>query len=288
MSVRKDESTTGIALLDRNTSRTSSTSAPEVQRSTSLRSKLNDFPWRIFLITLLLPLSLAPIIILSAIAEMASQNYIRGRSCYPNGLWKEAAGATWRIMDSTYFFTPNLGFGNMTFTQVKVIDIAWDLLVGRGGQMGLAWVNWVVFNEWLVFHLERWKTSYKMYSTITLQTTSWTMLGVAAKEFLCFGERSWGRFFRWLAMASMVISTLYVLAFPTLMAAMTGYTTTYEPFVEDYNHDLNDWSKVSEIVRSIDYGGTGIGFDEDMVWITAQDEELLLTVDDCEFYYLSN
>lgn len=190
MSIRKDEFTTGIAPLDRNTRRTSSTSAPEVQRSTSLRSKLNDFPWRIFLITLLLPLSLTPIIILSAIAEMASQNYIRGQSCYPNGLWKEAAGATWRIMDSTFFFTPNLNFGNMTFTQVKVIDIAWDLLIGRGGQMGLVWVNWVVFNEWLVFHLERWKTSYKMYSTITLQTTSWTMLGVAAKEFLFFGERS--------------------------------------------------------------------------------------------------
>ncbi|KAH6625462.1 Deuterolysin metalloprotease family-domain-containing protein [Boeremia exigua] len=115
----------------------------------SLRSKLHGFPWRILLIVSLLPLSLAPIIILSAIAEMASQNYIRGRSCYPNGLWKEAAGATWRIMDSTYFFTPNLSFGAMTFTQVKVIDVAWDLVVGRGGQMGLAWVNWVVLNEWL-------------------------------------------------------------------------------------------------------------------------------------------
>lgn len=89
-------------------------------------------------------------------------------------------------------------------------------------------------------------------------------------------------------MASMLISTLYVLAFPTLTAAMTGYTTTYEPYVEDYNHDLNDWSKVSEIVRFIDDGGTGIGFDENRVWITAQDEQLLRTVDDCKFYYLFN
>ncbi|KAF1927751.1 uncharacterized protein M421DRAFT_64569 [Didymella exigua CBS 183.55] len=242
-----------ITLLDRNTSRASS-SAPDVQRQNSLRTKLQGFPWRVFLITALLPLSLGPIIILSAIAEMASQNYIRGRACYPNGLWKEAAGATWRIMDSTYFFTPNLSFGNMTFTHVKVIDVAWDLLVGRGGQMGLAWVNWVVFNEWLVFHLERWGTSYKMYSTVALQTTSWTMMGVMAKEFLCFGERSWARFFRWLAMASMLISTLYVLAFPTLMAAMTGYITTYEPYVEDYNRDLKEWSKVDEIVRTVQDG----------------------------------
>jgi hypothetical protein len=283
MSMCKDEHTASIALLDLNTHCTSATSAPEVQAYRSLQSRFQGFPWRIFFITLLLPLSLAPIIILSAIAEMASQNYIRGRSCYPNGLWKEAAGATWRIMDSTYFFTPNLSFGNMTFTQVKVIDIAWDLLVGRGGQMGLAWVNWVVFNEWLVFHLERWDTSYKMYSTVALQTTSWTMLGVAAKEFLCFGEKSWARFFRWLAMFSMFISTLYVLAFPTLMAAMTGYITTYEPYFEDNNHNLVEWRKLDEIVRTIEAGGLSLGFDEDTVQVTAKDEELVRTLDDCEY-----
>lgn len=282
MSTRKDKYTAGIALLDLNTNCNSSTTAREIQSHTSLKAKLQGFPWRVFLITLLLPLSLAPIIILSAIAEMASQNYIRGRSCYPNGLWKEAAGATWRIMDSTYFFTPNLSFGNMTFTQVKVIDIAWDLLVGRGGQMGLAWVNWVVFNEWLVFHLERWGTSYKMYATVALQTTSWTMLGVVAKEFLCFGEKSWARFFRWLAMFSMLVSTLYVLAFPTLMAAMTGYITTYEPYVEDRDQDLKEWSKVDEIVRTISSGGLGLGFEQGALYVTAKDEELVRTVDDCK------
>ncbi|XPS79015.1 hypothetical protein M3J07_011022 [Ascochyta lentis] len=209
---------------------------------------------------------------------MASQNYIRGRSCYPNGLWKEATGATWRIMDSTYFFTPNLSFGNMTFTQVKVIDIAWDLIIGRGGQMCLAWVNWRVFNEWLVYHLERYRTSYKMFASVTLQTTSLTTLGVLAKEFLCFGEKSWRRFFRWLAMFCMLISTLYVLAFPTLMAAMTGYITTYEPYVEDYNHNLVEWKKVDEIVGFIS-GADGIGFDETHIWVTSQDEKLLHAVD---------
>lgn len=255
--------------------------SPEPQQKATLRATLDGFPWRIFLIVSLLPLCLAPIVILSVIAEMASQNYIRGRSCYPNGLWKEAAGATWRIMDSTYFFTPNLSFGNMTFTQVKMIDIAWDLIVGRGGQMCLVWVNWRVFNEWLVFHLERYATSYRMYTAAALETTSLTSLGVLAKEFLCFGEKNWGRFFRWLAMFSMFISTLYVLAFPTLMAAMTGYITTYEPYVEDYSRNLIEWEKVDEVVRSIE-GGESIGFDEDYVWVTAKDEKLVQAVDNCE------
>lgn len=261
-------------------------SSPEFKRVTSFRSKLHGFPWRIFLITSLLPLSLAPIVLLASIAETASQNYIRGRACYPNGLWKEAAGATWRIMDSTYFFTPNLSFGAMTFTQVKVIDIAWDLMVGRGLQMALAWVNWTVFNEWVVYHAERWRTGYKMYTAVALQTTSWTMMGVAAKEFLCFGERTWARFFRWLAMFCIFISTLYVLAFPTLMAAMTGYITTYEPYLEDYDRNLIEWSKVEEVVAIVrDAERLGLGFEKPLV-VVETDREVFQAWTDCEYLSL--
>ena len=275
----KNEATISVATLDRDFS---STKHPEIQQVLTIRDKLKDFPWRIFLITFLLPLSLAPIIILSAIAEMASQNYIRGRSCYPNGLWKEAAGATWRIMDSTYFFTPNLSFGNMTFTQVKVIDVAWDLVVGRGGQMGLAWVNWVVFNEWLVYHLERWGTSYKMFASVGLQTTSLTTLGVTAKEFLCFGDRNWARFFRWLAMFCMFISTLYVLAFPTLMAAMTGYITTYEPYMQDYDRNLIEWEKVEEVVAVVQGAERlGLGYEKPLV-VIERDKEVYRAWEHCE------
>lgn len=196
-----------------------------------------------------LPLALLPIVVLAAAAEVASQSYLNGRDCYPNGMWKESTGATWRIMDSSYFFTPNLSFGAMTFTQVKVIDITWDLLVGRGGQMLLAWVNYRVFNEWLLYHMEMHRTSYKMYTSVAFQTTTMGTLGVLAKEWLAFGEKSWRRFFRWLAMLCMLIGTLYVLAFPTLMAAMTGYITTYEPYVEDESGNLVAWAEV----RQVDY-----------------------------------
>jgi hypothetical protein len=247
----KDEANMSIEMLNLRRE-SSSTDNHHQQHNPTLRSSSQSFPWRTFIIISLLPLCLAPIIILSVVAESASQNYIRGRSCYPNGLWKEAADATWEIMDSTYFFTPNLSFGSMTFTQVKVIDIAWDLIIGRGGQMCLGWVNWRVFNEWLVYHLEMHCTSYKMYTAIAFQTTSLGTLGVLAKEFLYFGERTWRRFFRWLAMFCMLISTLYVLAFPTLMGAMTGYITTYEPYLEDYGRNLIKWGQVEQVVGMIE------------------------------------
>jgi hypothetical protein len=81
-------------------------------------------------------------------------------------------------------------------------------------------------------------TSYKLYTAVAFETTSMSTLGVLGKEFLAFGQSNWRRLFRWLAILSMLLSTLYVLSFPTLMAAMTGYITTYEAYVEDYNQNL--------------------------------------------------
>lgn len=213
----------------------------------SFRAKLDAFPWKTCAVIASLPIALALIVSLATAAERASIGYILPRDCYPNGLWKESTGATWRIMDSSYFFTPNLSFGSMTFTQVKVIDIAWDLIIGRGGQLLLAYVNYRVFNEWMMYHMELHLTSYKMYTAVAFEPTSLGTLGVLGKEFLAFGQSTWKRFFRWLALLSMLISTLYVLAFPTLMAAMTGYITTYEPYVEDYGQNLIEFQKVQTV-----------------------------------------
>lgn len=239
------------------------------------------FPWKIFFVCAGLPVALAPIVILSTAAEDASQRYIYGRDCYPNGLWQEAHGATWRIMDSSYFFTPNLSFGAMTFTQVKIIDIAWDLLVGRGGQLLLGWVNYRVFNEWLVYHMEMHATSYKMYAAVAFETTSVATLGVLGKEWLAFGERSWKRFFRGLALLCMLISTLYVLAFPTLMSAMTGYITTYGAYVEDYDHNLIEWQKVFK-VRYFIQDSARIGNWSKPLVVLDVDQRLMAAVRNCE------
>ncbi|KAL5392395.1 hypothetical protein DPSP01_000904 [Paraphaeosphaeria sporulosa] len=245
----------------------------------------SKFPWRVFTVVSSLPLALLPIVLLSALAEIASQSYLAGRDCYPNGLWKEAAGATWRIMDSSYFFTPNLSFGAMSFTQVKVIDIAWDLCVGRGGQMLLAWVNYVVFNEWLVYHMEQHRTSYKMATSVAFQTTTLGTLGVLGKEWLAFGERTWGRFWRWLAVLCMLIATLYVLAFPTLMAAMTGYITTYEPYVMDEGRSLVPWKDV----RRVEYvvrDSERVGFYGGELVSATGDDELARALANYSRYYL--
>ncbi|KAF2452090.1 hypothetical protein P171DRAFT_459867 [Karstenula rhodostoma CBS 690.94] len=264
-----------------------SSRAPSTPRKPATkRWKPSKFPWRVFAVISSLPLALLPIVLLSALAEIASQSYLAGRDCYPNGLWKEASGATWRIMDSSYFFTPNLSFGAMSFTEVKVIDVAWDLVVGRGGQMLLAWVNYVVFNEWLLYHMELHRTSYKMATSVAFQTTTLHTLGVLGKEWLAFGERSWSRFWRWLAMLCMLIATFYVLAFPTLMAAMTGYITTYEPYVMDEGRNLVPWKEVRRI-EYIVHNSSRVGDYRDNLVSVAGDDELAKAVANYSRYYLN-
>ena len=248
----------------------------------TLREKFSPFPWKPFLIISLLPLALAPIVILATAAEEASIGYIRGRDCYPNGLWSETPGATWRIMDSSYFFTPNLSFGNMKFTTAKIIDVGWDLFVGRGGQLLLAMVNYRVFNEWLVYHMELHLTSYKLYAAVAFETTTMSTLGVLGKEFLAFGQPKWIRFFRWLAILSMFLSTLYVLSFPTLMAAMTGYLTTYRPFVETTEGNLVGLDLVlKDTVIYIIEDSYRIGNYEKPLLVNFKDQELMDAVWSC-------
>jgi hypothetical protein len=92
-------------------------------RKPTFRGRWSSFPWRVTLIVLTLQLALAFIVTLAAAAEMTPQSYILERDCYQNDMWKEATSATWYIMDSFYFFTPNLSFGAFTFTEVKIIDI---------------------------------------------------------------------------------------------------------------------------------------------------------------------
>ena len=260
-----------------------------VHNTSSLRQRFvtSPFPWKPFLIICLLLFAMSPIVVLARLAEQTSQNYLRNRDCYPNGLWKEQPGATWRIMDSSYFFTPNLSFGSMTFTQVKVIDIAWDLLVGRGGQLLLAWVNYRVFNEWLYFHMELHKTSYKMYTTIAFSTTSLAALGVLGKEFLAFGKGTWRRFFRWLGILCMLLSTIYVISFPTLMAAMTGYIATSEAYIKDTDGNLIEWNKVNNNGRNIVgfiNDAHRIGWNNSLV-CTQNDTVLLAAIMDCKFLF---
>lgn len=118
-------------------------------------------------------------------------------------------------------FTINLrGASELTFTQAKVIDVIWQLVVGAGGRICLAWISYVVFMDGLTRLIEHSPVSYLLYASMTFQTTSiyttwYAMTAVVASK----GWRS-KLFLAWFSFA-----TIYVLGFPTLMSATAGYLT---------------------------------------------------------------
>ncbi|KAK2760948.1 hypothetical protein FQN54_002190 [Arachnomyces sp. PD_36] len=229
--------------------------------------------WKLYLVIFAALLSFGAVLALAILAEGASQDYLLQRDCYPNGMWRFTPGATWRIMDSSYFFSPNLAFGSLSFTAVKVIDIVWDLVIGRGGQLVLGYVTYRVFNECLLYYMETHPTSYKLFAAVAFEPISLTALGSLGKECLALDQSSWKRFFRWLTMLCMLLSTLYVLGFPTLVSAMTGYTTTYGAYIEDNDGNLVEYGKF-DAIDYIVHDSSRIGAYDRPLLVTSRDGPL--------------
>lgn len=258
----------------------------ESTRPTPKSSRKRCLPpprWKVYLVLFAAVLSFAAVLVLAVAAEGASQDYLLRRDCYPNGMWRYAPGATWRIMDSSYFFSPNLAFGSLSFTAVKVIDVIWDLVVGRGGQLVLGYITYRVFNESLLYYMENHPTSYKLYTAVAFEPISLMALGALGKECLALDQSSWKRFFRWLTMLCMLLSTLYVLSFPTLMSAMTGYTTTDRAYIEDNDGNLIDFHKFSRIDYKIEDSSRIGSYDKPLLVTDEREDDALRTlVQDCE------
>jgi hypothetical protein len=57
-------------------------------------------------------------------------------SCHPDGTFRHAH--FYNHWARSGFFQINLGFGSMSFQNAKLLDVIWDVLVGRGGDLFLS------------------------------------------------------------------------------------------------------------------------------------------------------
>ncbi|KAF3035929.1 hypothetical protein E8E12_004810 [Didymella heteroderae] len=112
-------------------------------------------------------------------------------------------------------------WGRFSFSTVKTIDVAWDILVGRGVQM-LAWsIAYVVFSDALLRVIERHPASFRIFQRIALEGPSLLSLWSLLKELLSVKSKRTRSLF-----AYFLISTSYVLFIPMFLGAMTGYDST--------------------------------------------------------------
>ncbi|RPA99431.1 hypothetical protein L873DRAFT_1789584 [Choiromyces venosus 120613-1] len=159
-------------------------------------------------------------------------------------------------------FSINIAMGNFTFAAAKWIDVAWDVIIGRGGQAALTWILFKVVQDTLVHIMESEDVDCEMFTTLTLSNS-----GVHTAKAL--SKRIWERKGERLRIAGLLLATVYVATFPTIMGAMTGYVTKEDSWVALYDGNLVDLKTWTEGVREVVQveEGSKIGMDD---WATVR------------------
>ncbi|KAK8178251.1 hypothetical protein BC567DRAFT_82476 [Phyllosticta citribraziliensis] len=108
--------------------------------------------------------------------------------------------------------------GAFEFWVVKLIDILWDLFVGRGLQWLAGWISYVVFSSALLRAIEASPIPYRTFIRLSLGTPSIASIWSLLADLSRYSRKRSTLLFVYVALAS-----AYVLAMPTLFGAMTGY-----------------------------------------------------------------
>lgn len=145
----------------------------------------------------------------------------------------------WHIIYSDILFYTPSGIGPLSFGQAKVIDVAYDVIVGRGGQLLLFWIAGFVYTAVLNQMLESTKVSYDFYISIAISGTTWDLMRALTKQLRTKTAFRCKTLF-------LLYSVLYLFAFPTLIAATTSYMTMRTATLELGNHtkinfDYEQW-----------------------------------------------
>ncbi|KAI0165384.1 hypothetical protein GGR52DRAFT_106320 [Hypoxylon sp. FL1284] len=128
---------------------------------------------------------------------------------------------------SAGFFQITIAFGPLDFTSAKVIDICWDVVVGRGGQAVLAVLSWHIFSSYVTVSMDRSPVTYRTFWVVFLhrEPTLSSILHLL-RDFVSLRRLS-----SILAMVFMIATMIFALAFPTLVSAMSGYSSVTKAFV---------------------------------------------------------
>ena len=122
--------------------------------------------------------------------------------------------------------------------------------MGRGGQLLLAIVSWREFARYLKICMENEPVSYRLFRTIFIEKdASLISTGQTIKSFI--RQR---KLRSKTAMVFVVATMLYILAFPTLMSAMSGYDSNVVSRVQDGDDNLVPFDKYARVVYVIHDG----------------------------------
>ena len=147
--------------------------------------------------------------------------------CDPSGnVWITNANRP-NVWSKDYGLAITLGFGSFKFSVAKSIDIIWDLVVGRGGQVLAGILLYYNFRGPVVAAMHRSPVPYEKLMKMEYHPAGTTSFLVYCKDV------HWRRRDRsvWFTAFMLALSTLYVLSLPTWFSAMSGYQAIDQPYL---------------------------------------------------------
>ena len=116
-------------------------------------------------------------------------------------------------------FNLNLrGSLQMTYTEVKLLDVLWQLIVGSFGRLLLGWLSYQVFMDGLLRLLEKSSLPCELYASAALDANSLLTCWRTCKAVIAVND--WRAKFMLLFLA---LSSMFTLGFPNMISATGGY-----------------------------------------------------------------
>lgn len=139
------------------------------------------------------------------------------------------------------FLSITLGFGRFPYALAKAIDVCWDLIVGRGGQLLLTFLAYPVIRRSLFLYMEQTPVNVPLYISVAFEKVSLLTLRAISRDLSRQLEQTANaapsppR----LRYSGFCFIIGYILVFPTIFSVMTGYQANWIPYIErPDNHAL--------------------------------------------------
>ena len=115
-----------------------------------------------------------------------------------------------------------------TYTAVQAIDIAFDIMVGCMGHLALATFAYRLFVDALQSMMQRGQIGYDIFEAVHFQGGSLSSVPALLKHAIGSTPVPRTAQAKW-TLFTMGLASLYVVSFPTLVFAMSGYTSYFVP-----------------------------------------------------------
>lgn len=219
--------------------------------------------WKVPLVVVgIMLVTFGPLIILCTSLLLGVSQFDDAGTCLPNGnLALFVSSPNYIYFDPALLLDITLGFGRLSFPSVKIIDVIWDVVVGRGGQALLAWLSYRILGQALLHSMEIRSVSFERFAA-----TSYKLDSLEAFWILCqdVPRRRAPHRTRplWIFLGS-AYACLYLMAYPTVISSITGYSAVAEAYVWTVDNTTLVKLQDFRIASAVVHDGSRIGLSDE-------------------------